>query len=153
MLLEIPSEAPMPCYLCSCVYTPSQQTFPVLNETPRGKGIFPFKFQYRFPLAVPDCYTECKGRSSPSCDWHLAAFLLCWARWWWPGQEEVPRIQMDQFPFSPCPSHSYCLGFPDTADCWFGLLSSSICYLQRLWLFGLCICMKEYKWLIILFFF
>lgn len=116
VFLEISSEATMPGSLCSCAYKHSQQTFPILNETPRGKGTFPVKFQNRFPLSVPYCCTEAKGRSSQSCDWHLAAFLLCWARWFWPGQEEVPMIQMDQFLFSPSPSHSYCLEFPDTAD-------------------------------------
>lgn len=120
------------------------------------KGVFPVKFQYRFLLAALDCCSsEYKGRSSQSCDWHLAAFPLCWAGWGWPGQEEVPVIHRDHFPFSPSLSwaRSYCLGFPETADCWFGCLSSFIfATLQWLWLFGPCICTKEYPWFIIFFF-
>lgn len=120
------------------------------------KGVFPVKFQYRFLLAALDCCSsEYKGRSSQSCDGHLAAFPLCWARWGWPGQEEVPMIHRDHFPFSPSLSwaRSYCLGFPETPGCWFGCLSSFIfATLQWLWLFGLCICTKEYLWFIIFFF-
>lgn len=47
---------------------------------------------------------EYKGSISQSCDWHSAAFPLCWARREWPGQEEVPISTGNNFPFPPlCP--------------------------------------------------
>lgn len=97
-------------------------------------------------------YTECKGRDSVTDTWQP---FFC-AGPGDGGQGRRRRCQWsrggDQCLFSLSRAHPYCLGFPETADCWFGCLSFVFVPLQCLWLFGLSICIKEYTWLIMVLF-